>query len=121
MPLALRFAGSVHFVRQEPDHERSNPTRLCFSVPALTCVFATAMSDTLLPTKRAFPEVSAALDPVRVGDFLEFLTFDQEATFYEGVKRIPPGHMLTVEDGRVRYHGPLHDELARHSPALAPA
>ena len=26
---------------------------------------------------------------------------------------------LTVENGRVIYHGPLHDELARHSPELA--
>jgi hypothetical protein len=26
---------------------------------------------------------------------------------------------LTVENGRVVYHGPLHDELARHSPELA--
>ena len=26
---------------------------------------------------------------------------------------------LTVDDGRVTYHGPLHDELARHSPELA--
>ncbi len=37
-----------------------------------------------------------------VGEYLSSRLVDLEETLYRGVLRLPPGHVLTVEDGRVR-------------------
>jgi asparagine synthase (glutamine-hydrolysing) len=60
----------------------------------------------LLLASEAAPILSAGDVPVRpneamIADFLLMEFRDHAATFFEGVQQLPPGHVLTVEDGRV--------------------
>jgi asparagine synthase (glutamine-hydrolysing) len=37
-----------------------------------------------------------------VGEYLSSRLVDSDETLYRGIRRLPPGHVLTVEDGRIR-------------------
>ncbi len=51
---------------------------------------------------RALPGFDARLSPVALRSFLEFgYTFDAHATAYQGVQKLPPGHVLHVRRGHV--------------------
>lgn len=48
-------------------------------------------------------QVSPVVRDVRVAEFLAKDAFDTEGTFFEGIRRLPPAHTLTVEaSGRLR-------------------
>jgi asparagine synthase (glutamine-hydrolysing) len=51
---------------------------------------------------RALPGFEARMSPVALRSFLEFgYTFDAQATTYQGVQKLPPGHVLHVRGGQV--------------------
>jgi asparagine synthase (glutamine-hydrolysing) len=61
------------------------------------------------------PGVKARLDEEKVAEFLVLLQ-RPENTFYEGIRRLPAGHTLTVRDGRVqldRFWSPYPDRRLR--------
>jgi asparagine synthase (glutamine-hydrolysing) len=67
-------------------------------------VFASQIG-TLLRGLEAQPRV----DETRLADYLSIYFDDHERTFYEGVRRLPGGHTLTLHDGRIaisRYWSP---------------
>lgn len=50
---------------------------------------------------RAIPGFAPRMGKTALASFLEFgYTFDSEATAYEGVSKLPPGHRLTVREGK---------------------
>lgn len=51
----------------------------------------------------AFPQVKCSPSEARIADYLvqELEGIDATSTFYEGIYRLPPGHTLLVEPGRV--------------------
>ena len=84
-------------------------------------VFASAVEAVL-----AVPGVSAALDEATVAAHLtsEMLSGDT-GTFFEAVRKLPPGHTLTVEEA-LRGTGPLRVRIERywhpeHAPLARPA
>jgi asparagine synthase (glutamine-hydrolysing) len=89
-----------------------------------------AFSNTL-ECLRLHPEVSEELDDSAIADFLLFgLKYDETATTYRDIRRLPPAHSLSVSkeglrserywspptDGRIRYRRP--DEYIEHFQAL---
>jgi len=76
------------------DHFGVKPFYYYLSPKAL--VFASEMKAVL-----ALPEVPCELNEVRLGDHLADVIADDETTFYRGILRLPPGHSMTVVDGRV--------------------
>jgi asparagine synthase (glutamine-hydrolysing) len=57
----------------------------------------------MLEVVRFAPEVSAALDPAFVGDFLlQGFCQDGERTAFRDIRRLPQGHFLNFSDGDVR-------------------
>jgi len=62
----------------------------------------TLVASNTLATARGHPAVSATLDDRFVGDFLLFgFSLDLTATVYRDIRRVPPAHTLTWQDGRV--------------------
>jgi len=51
----------------------------------------------LLDTLAAWPEPNEGV----LGEYLSSRLVDSRETLYRGILRLPPGHVLTVEDGRV--------------------
>ncbi len=49
---------------------------------------------------RASGEASDRLDTTRIADYLAGIFADNTSTFYEGIRRLPPGQALTVNGGR---------------------
>lgn len=47
------------------------------------------------------PDVSRELNPTAVDDFLAFRYVPGPQTMFRAIHKLPPGHTLTVEDGRV--------------------
>ena len=47
----------------------------------------------------ALPWIEPHVDETKIGDFLIQLFEDQGNTFYEGVRRLPPAHAMTVDPG----------------------
>jgi asparagine synthase (glutamine-hydrolysing) len=71
---------------------------LFYSVVGQTLVFANS-----LDCVRLHPGVSDRLDETAVGDFLAFGHYRAaDLTIFADVRRLPPGHFLTAEDGQVR-------------------
>lgn len=54
-----------------------------------------AVASELNPLRR-LPTVSEELDEARVADFLMFMNEDTSATFYNDIRRLPPGHVLSA-------------------------
>lgn len=52
----------------------------------------------------SLPEVPRRLNETRIIDYLIPCFEDKVATFYEGILRLPPGHVLVVEGGKIRLH-----------------
>ena len=82
-------------------------------------VFASAVEAVL-----AAPDVSNALDEVMVATHLTSRVFSESRTFYAAVRKLPPGHTLTIEtqaspSGRLRAHIERywHPE---HAPSVRP-
>ena len=50
----------------------------------------------------ADPEMPSAIDPSSVDEFLAFGYVPAPHTIWRGVRKVPPGHLLTWEDGRSR-------------------
>ena len=48
------------------------------------------------------PEVPRALDPDALLGYLTFLSVPEPASLFQGVRKLPPGHTLAFEDGRIR-------------------
>jgi len=71
------------------------------------------------------PGFRAEIDPDSIADFLAFECFPFDRSIYRGVRKLPPGHCLTFEDGRLhvaRYFDSVpagndgiagHDEIER--------
>jgi len=48
------------------------------------------------------PRVPKRLDEIRIGDHLALLSSDPEITFYRDIRRLPPGHSMTVTQEGIR-------------------
>jgi asparagine synthase (glutamine-hydrolysing) len=55
-----------------------------------------------LEALRADPEAPSAIDPSSLDEFLAFGYIPAPNTIWRGVRKLPPGHRLTWEDGRSR-------------------
>ena len=55
-----------------------------------------------LRTVSAHPAVTPRLDPARVVEYLSFGAVSGDATLLQGIKKLPAGHLLRIEDGRVK-------------------
>ena len=49
------------------------------------------------------PRVPKRLDEIRIADHLVPLSSDPEITFYQGIRRLPPGNSMTVGRGGIRF------------------
>lgn len=54
-----------------------------------------------LRTVIAHPAVTPRLDPARVVEYLSFGAVSGDGTLLQGVKKLPAGHLLRIESGRV--------------------
>jgi asparagine synthase (glutamine-hydrolysing) len=52
----------------------------------------------------ADPAFSPALDPVALRSFFRFMSIPDATGIFRGVRKLPPGHCLTVENGTVTTH-----------------
>lgn len=68
---------------------------------------------TELRTLRFLPEVSSALDELRIAQYLAVYFEDQERTFFRDIRRLPPG-MLLVAD----HHGVQLSRYWEHDPSF---
>ncbi len=50
----------------------------------------------------ALPEVPRRLNQLALGEIFTFWSPLPPATVFEGIESLPPGHLMTVEDGRIR-------------------
>ncbi len=50
------------------------------------------------------PEVTRRLNPVALGEIFTYWSPLAPATVYENIEALPPGHLMTVEDGQIRAH-----------------
>lgn len=50
------------------------------------------------------PEVPQRLDEVKVAAYLAAVSDDKSRTFFQDVKRLPPGHSVTVHRNALRFH-----------------
>jgi asparagine synthase (glutamine-hydrolysing) len=48
------------------------------------------------------PRVPKRLDEIRIGDHLALLSSDPEITFYRDIRRLPPGHSMTMNREGIR-------------------
>ncbi|AEH38932.1 asparagine synthase (glutamine-hydrolyzing) [Halopiger xanaduensis] len=93
-----RLLGSFAFVIWDDDRDVVFCARDRFGVKPLYVhrgddVFAAASELKALLTH---PAVSAAVDEVKIGDFLVGRFDDKERTFYREIRRLPPAHTLTI-------------------------
>ena len=52
----------------------------------------------------ADPTFAPALDPVALRSFFRFMSIPDSTSIFRGVRKLPPGHYLTVENGTVTTH-----------------
>jgi len=72
------------------------------------------------------PEFSRSVDPAAVSAYLRFEALYNEQSIFEGVKKLPQGHCLTVSDNTVgnngvllqRYHNDIPEERITDFPEL---
>ena len=70
---------------------------------------------TTAPAVAALPNIGASLDEQKVADFLVLLQ-RTDSSFYRGVRRLPPGHTLTVDQSSTRverYWSPAPTQILR--------
>lgn len=48
------------------------------------------------------PGIEYEVEVRRIGDYLSSLPADKQLTFFKGVSRLPPGHSVTMSEGRIR-------------------
>jgi asparagine synthase (glutamine-hydrolysing) len=53
---------------------------------------------------RQLDEVSTRIDRTRAADYLMLMLRDQERTFYEDIRRLPPAHTLTVTPDGLQFY-----------------
>ena len=93
-----RLIGSFAFVIWDADEETLFCARDRFGVKPLYVydgddAFAVASE---MKALLALPFVPAAVDEVKIGDFLEGTFHDKERTFYRSLRRLPPAHATLV-------------------------
>ncbi len=64
-------------------------------------------------------EVPRRLNEERIGDYLSSVLYDSEYTFYEGVRRLPPAHTLTLSRGAKRCEAYWTLDPHRRAPAAS--
>ncbi|MDB2282650.1 asparagine synthase (glutamine-hydrolyzing) [Halorubrum ezzemoulense] len=98
-----RLIGSFAFVVWDADEEALFCARDRFGVKPLYVyngddAFAVASE---MKALLALPFVPAAVDEVKIGDFLEGTFHDKERTFYRSLRRLPPAHATLVRRDEV--------------------
>jgi len=110
-----RLVGAFNFALWEPKERRLNLVTSPFQGRPLfyhqtprRFAFA-SMPKGLL----ALPEIPRKMNEDKLGDFLVFNHWEAHTTFYEGILRLPLGHRLTVQDGRVSVRRYWETDLQR--------
>jgi asparagine synthase (glutamine-hydrolysing) len=92
--LALWWPGSRRLVLAT---DRFGIRRLYYAVGSEGIAFGTRVSIPL-----TFPGATTAVDPEAVYAYLNYGVVPAPQTIYRAVRRLPPGHLLEWEDGRLR-------------------
>lgn len=93
------FAFAIHDVSAERTIiaiDRMGVHRLCFSAPPAALVFGS-----LIDSVAAHPQVSTAINPQAIFDYLYFHMIPAPQTIYSSVSKLGPGEFAVWENGRV--------------------
>ena len=108
--MPARLSGDFAFVLWDGHRRRLLAARDILGVRPLVYqqhggIFCCASSlSALLPPGSVMPPPNEGL----VGEYLAAAVRDRGETVYQGVYRLPPAHLLVVEDGRLRLHRYWH-------------
>jgi asparagine synthase (glutamine-hydrolysing) len=67
------------------------------SLPDGTLLFGSELKSIL-----AYPGVERQVDPAALNAYLAYLYVPDPSTIFRGIRKLPPGHLLVAEKGRVR-------------------
>jgi asparagine synthase (glutamine-hydrolysing) len=56
-----------------------------------------------------FPEISRRVDPTTIHQHLAYIWAAAPNTMLEGVRKLEPGYLMIVRDGRIQRHEPFYD------------
>jgi asparagine synthase (glutamine-hydrolysing) len=114
-----RLRGMFAFAIYDPRRDRLFCARDRFGIKPLYYTVADGVVYLASEVKALLPFVTeVSLDPVALADYLTFQFILGDSTLFAGIKRLLPGHTLTVENGTMRverYWGLTFDIDGDHS------